>query len=52
MGDAARSNAMGASWDAAFEMTYTAYRHCHETMTALRLANPKRVLARPEIPAA
>ncbi len=28
MGDAARENMQGVSWDAAFEMTYAAYHHC------------------------
>lgn len=28
MGVAAREKVMGTSWDAAFEMTYAAYRHC------------------------
>jgi phosphatidylinositol alpha 1,6-mannosyltransferase len=28
MGAAARENVMGCSWDAAFEKTYLAYRHC------------------------
>ncbi len=28
MGTAAREKVYGTSWDAAFEMTYTAYRHC------------------------
>lgn len=28
MGAAARENVLGRSWDAAFEMTYRAYRHC------------------------
>ena len=28
MGDAARENMSGVSWDAAFEMTYAAYHHC------------------------
>lgn len=30
MGDAARENTLGASWDAAFEMTYSAYRYCQQ----------------------
>ncbi|HEY4980014.1 MAG TPA: glycosyltransferase [Candidatus Acidoferrum sp.] len=28
MGSAAREKVLGTSWDAAFEMTYLAYRHC------------------------
>lgn len=30
MGSAARKNMLGVSWDAAFEMTYSAYRHCRQ----------------------
>jgi phosphatidylinositol alpha 1,6-mannosyltransferase len=30
MGDAARQRILAASWDTAFEMTYSAYRHCQQ----------------------
>jgi phosphatidylinositol alpha 1,6-mannosyltransferase len=38
MGVAARKHAEGASWDAAFEKTYLAYRYCQDT-TGVSLAN-------------
>lgn len=30
LGQAAREHVLGVSWDAAFEMTYAAYRHAHQ----------------------
>jgi phosphatidylinositol alpha 1,6-mannosyltransferase len=52
MGAAARENIQEKSWDAAFEMTYAAYRHCLQTMSAARLTDRKPVLVRPPVPAA
>jgi phosphatidylinositol alpha 1,6-mannosyltransferase len=37
MGNAARKNLHGRSWDSAFEMTYSAYRYC-QALRALRFA--------------
>jgi glycosyltransferase involved in cell wall biosynthesis len=37
MGEAARENVHGRSWDAAFETTYSAYRYC-QALRALRFA--------------
>ncbi|HEX3543345.1 MAG TPA: glycosyltransferase, partial [Candidatus Acidoferrum sp.] len=37
MGQAARENLHGRSWDSAFEMTYSAYRYC-QASRALRFA--------------
>jgi phosphatidylinositol alpha 1,6-mannosyltransferase len=47
MGAAARESIQEKSWDAAFEMTYTAYRYCLQASTAAQVAEPKQVLARP-----
>jgi len=52
MGDAARENIAGASWDAALEMTYSAYRYCQEAGVTGKAREKKRVMACPEIPAA
>jgi phosphatidylinositol alpha 1,6-mannosyltransferase len=52
MGHAARELILGASWDAAFEMTYSAYRFCQETQAVSALAKPDAALVRPQIPAA
>jgi phosphatidylinositol alpha 1,6-mannosyltransferase len=53
MGRAARDLILGASWDTACEMTYSAYRFCHENHSvASALANRNSLLARPQIPAA
>jgi phosphatidylinositol alpha 1,6-mannosyltransferase len=41
MGLAARERVSGISWDAAFDVTYAAYRHCREAAPALQGA-PKR----------
>ena len=37
LGQAAREHVLSVSWDAAFQMTYAAYRYCHEQ----RLAAPE-----------
>jgi phosphatidylinositol alpha 1,6-mannosyltransferase len=52
MGEAARDSALGASWDAAFEMTYSAYRFCQESTAASRPVGRKTVLVEPPLPAA
>jgi glycosyltransferase involved in cell wall biosynthesis len=52
MGDAARERVLGASWDAAFEMTYTAYRYCLRKQEAIGPAGGSGVLTRTEVPAA
>jgi phosphatidylinositol alpha 1,6-mannosyltransferase len=52
MGTAARQNILAASWDAALEMTYSAYRFCGDTAPAARTARSATVLARPQVPAA
>ena len=52
MGIAARENIYGASWDSAFEMTYSAYRYCKESSAAAaRFTNSKPNL-RTQVPAA
>jgi hypothetical protein len=52
MGAAARQNILAASWDTALEMTYSAYRFCHEAAAATRPADSAALLASPRIPAA
>jgi phosphatidylinositol alpha 1,6-mannosyltransferase len=52
MGEAARERVLGASWDAAFEMTYTAYRYCLRKQEAIGPAGGSGILARTEAPAA
>ena len=52
MGAAARQNILAASWEAALEMTYSAYRFCGDTALAVRTAGSATVLARPQVPAA
>jgi len=52
MGQAARNLILGASWDTAFEMTYSAYRFCQQTQEASGPAKRDAVLVRPQIPAA
>ena len=52
MGTAARQNMLAASWDAALEMTYSAYRFCGDTASAAQTARSASVLARPQVPAA
>jgi phosphatidylinositol alpha 1,6-mannosyltransferase len=52
MGEAARERVLGASWDAAFEMTYTAYRYCLREQKAIGPAGGSGILARTEVPAA
>lgn len=51
LGKAARENMQGVSWDAAFEMTYSAYRYAMQT-TAASHARGNSVLFRPQLPAA
>jgi len=43
MGEAARENVAGSSWDAAFAMTYAAYRYCQPGVGE-ELAREKKVL--------
>jgi phosphatidylinositol alpha 1,6-mannosyltransferase len=52
MGDAARDRILGASWDTAFEMTYSAYRYCQKNQEATGPASGSGLLLRPQIPAA
>jgi hypothetical protein len=52
MGTAARQNILAASWDAALEMTYSAYRFCGDAASTARTAGSATVLARPQVPAA
>jgi len=52
MGEAARENIREKSWDAAFEMTYNAYRYCQQMAAASHEFDRKPVLARPETPLA
>jgi glycosyltransferase involved in cell wall biosynthesis len=52
MGEAARERVLSASWDAAFEMTYTAYRYCLRKQEAIGPAAGSGTLARREVPAA
>jgi hypothetical protein len=53
MSRAAHNRILGASWDEAYEMTYCAYRFCHENHgAASALANRNSLLARPPLPAA
>jgi phosphatidylinositol alpha 1,6-mannosyltransferase len=50
MGCAARENMQGASWDAAFEMTYAAYRYCQQAGTQVKMAARDAVVAARPIP--
>ncbi len=52
MGEAARERVLGASWDAAFEMTYTAYRYCLRKQEAIGPAGGSGIFAHTEVPAA
>jgi glycosyltransferase involved in cell wall biosynthesis len=52
MGEAARERVRGASWDAAFEMTYTAYRYCLRKQEATGPAGGAGILTRKEAPVA
>ncbi len=52
MGEAAREHVLGASWDAAFEMTYTAYRYCLRKQEAIGPAGGAGLLKRTQAPAA
>jgi hypothetical protein len=40
MGNAARERILTASWDAAFDVTYGAYRHCHKNWQTTHPAAP------------
>jgi len=60
MGAAARENVAGSSWDAAFAMTYAAYRYClpgvgvelaHEKKVLVGRARVRGVMGRPRFPA-
>jgi len=52
MGAAARENILGTSWDAALEMTYSAYRFCKDAACAAKRSGASTVLAGPPMPAA
>lgn len=52
MGFAARENTAGVSWDAAFEMTYSAYRYCQEAWAVALHPGRKTAVAQPQAPAA
>lgn len=52
MGGAARERVLSASWDAAFEMTYTAYRYCLRKQEAIGPAGGSGILAHTEVSAA
>jgi phosphatidylinositol alpha 1,6-mannosyltransferase len=52
MGEAGRERVLGASWDAAFEMTYTAYRYCLRKQEARGPAGGSGILAHTEVSAA
>jgi glycosyltransferase involved in cell wall biosynthesis len=45
MGRAAHDHIIGNSWDAAFEMTYSAYCYCHQSAAAFRPAPRKSAFA-------
>lgn len=51
MGAAARQNILASSWDAALEMTYSAYRFCKDAASAARRSGAG-VLVRPPVSAA
>ena len=51
MGAAARHNILAASWDAALEMVYSAYRLCGSEPAAARPSGSAPALARPPMPA-
>jgi phosphatidylinositol alpha 1,6-mannosyltransferase len=42
MGEAARENALGATWDVAFELTYSAYRYCQHAPFAAALRRERQ----------
>jgi glycosyltransferase involved in cell wall biosynthesis len=44
MGAAARERVSGISWDAAFDLTYAAYRHCQTSVPVARAAATKAML--------
>lgn len=48
MGTAARQNILGTSWDAALEMTYSAYRYCKDVASSAKRSGTT-VLARPPL---
>jgi glycosyltransferase involved in cell wall biosynthesis len=47
MGCAARDNVAGVSWDAAFQMTYAAYRYCQQRPRTARSPLKKAAFVRP-----
>jgi phosphatidylinositol alpha 1,6-mannosyltransferase len=52
MGQAAREHVQGVSWDAAFEMTYAAYRYCQRHKLVSPIPRRPSFPAVPRIPAA
>jgi phosphatidylinositol alpha 1,6-mannosyltransferase len=52
MGEAARESILAKSWDAALEMTYSAYRFCKDAAASAKPARAATVLARPPVSAA
>lgn len=52
MGAAARQNILASSWDAALEMTYSAYRFCKDAGSAAKPLAAPAMLARPPVSAA
>jgi glycosyltransferase involved in cell wall biosynthesis len=52
MSFAARENTLGISWDAAFEMTYSAYRYCQEAWAVALHPGRKTVTPQSQAPAA
>jgi glycosyltransferase involved in cell wall biosynthesis len=48
LGQAAREHVLGVSWDAAFQMTYAAYRHCLQPSHLAKSPKPSK---RPSFPA-
>ena len=51
MGAAAREGMLNTSWDSALEMTYAAYRYCHDANRAARLLGTPSTLGRLRTPA-
>jgi glycosyltransferase involved in cell wall biosynthesis len=52
IGQAAREHVLGVSWDAAFEMTYAAYRYCLQQKAVAKFPKRPSFPAIPRIPAA
>ncbi len=52
LAEAARERILGASWDAAFEMTYSAYRYCQNNQEVGGPAGGAGLFLRPHIPSA